>query len=394
MQAAEKKKGSKANLWVGLFLGVLLIAAVIHFRKPSKPHSQAGSAQQHAVPIATATAQNGDIGNYLQALGTVVPVYTVALMCRVQGQITHVNYKEGQLVHQGESLIEVDPRPYEAIVVQAEGQLERDLAYLKQAQIDLARYRKAYARNAIPKQQLDDQEQIVRQYEGVVKADQGTLLSAKLNVEYCHLTSPIDGRVGLRLIDPGNMVQANSNTTLAVITQLHPITVIASIPADSLPQIQEQLRLGNEMKIEAYDRSQKKKIAVGSFQSLDNLIDTTTGTVKIRAVFDNSENTLFPNQFVNVKLLLMMVRGTTLASAQAIQHGPTGPFVYVISSSQTAEVRPVKVGITNGRETAIEGVKPGEEIAISGFDKLQNGAKVAVHNQRKEVASNRQERIP
>jgi multidrug efflux system membrane fusion protein len=256
-----------------LAIAAILVVCVVGFlllRPESKKSEAPGGAAAKGVPIETATVRQGDIDVSVQALGTVTPVYTVTVYSRVQGQVMAVNYKEGQMVKKNDSLVEIDSRPYEAALLQAEGQLIHDQGVLRQAKIDLIRYRKAYAKNAIPKQQLDDQEQLVLQTEGTVKADQGTLDNAKVNLVYTHITSPIDGRVGLRLVDPGNLVQANSTTSLVVVTQLQPITVIFSVAEDYLPQIQEQLKKESEMAVDAYDRAQLHKLATGKFLTLDN----------------------------------------------------------------------------------------------------------------------------
>src|SRR5271170_7946516 len=271
------------------------------------------------VPILSATAREGDIGVYVNALGTVTPVYTVTVTSRVQGQIMEVHYREGQTVRKGDPLLEIDPRPYQAALTQAEGQLAHDEAVLKEARIDLERYQAAFARNAIAKQQLDDQEQVVRQDEGTVKNDQGVVENARINLIYCHIASPIDGRVGLRLVDPGNIVQANSTTALVVVTQLQPITVIFNVAEDYLGEIQAEMRQGNTLEVDVFDRSVEKKLATGKLLTVDNQIDATTGTVKLRAVFSNSDSALFPNQFVNVKLLVSTNRNVTLVPTSAVQ---------------------------------------------------------------------------
>lgn len=367
-----------------LLLGILVLVLGAGAFFLLRPHGAPPAPAAHAVPIATETARRGDIGNYVQALGTVTPVYTVTIYSRVQGQIMSVDYTEGKPVKKNDPLIEIDSRPYVAALLQAQGQLAHDRGVLKQAQIDLVRYRSAWKRNAIQKQLLDDQEQIVVQSLGSVQADEGTLEAAKANLSYCHISSPIDGRVGLRLVDPGNMVQANSTTALVVLTQIRPITVIFSVAEDFLPQIQEQLRLGSVMKVEAYDRGLQRRIASGKFLSLDNQVDTTTGTVRVRAVFDNEDDSLFPNQFVNVRLLLSTQHDATLVATNAVQRGAQGTFVYVISQNgaqKTAKMRPVKPGIVNQDLTAVQGIQPGEVVAINGFDKLQDGAKVTVGNE-------------
>jgi multidrug efflux system membrane fusion protein len=352
---------------------------VIHLLRKSHDHEQGGTAKaQPPVPVTTTAVTKGEIGVYIEALGTVTPVYTVNTISRVQGQVMAVNFQEGQTVKKNDSLIEIDPRPYEAAVLQAEGTLAHDEGELREAKIDLLRYRKAYARNAIPKQTLDDQEQVVLQDEGTVKADQGTLDNARLNVAYCHIASPIEGRVGLRLVDPGNMVQANSTTPLVVVTQLHPITVIFSVAEDYISQIQEQVKKGAGMTVDVFDRSQEKKIATGSFLTLDNQVDTTTGTVRVRAVFNNEDDALFPNQFVNARLLVSTQKDSNLVSLAAIQRGAQGAYVYVVKSDQTVELRPIKTGTTDGARTVVDGINPNEVVVENGFEKLQNGSKIAV----------------
>jgi len=317
---------------------------------------------------------------YVEALGTVTPVYTVTVTSRVQGQIMKVYYREGQTVRKGDPLLDIDPRPYEAALTQAEGQLARDTALLNEARIDLDRYRTALARNAIAQQQVYDQEQTVHQDEGTVQNDQGAVDNAKVNLAYCHITSPIDGRVGLRLVDPGNIVQANSTTALVVITQLQPITVIFSVAEDYLSEIQQQLRRGERLKVDALDRAQEKTIASGSLLTLDNQVDTTTGTVKLKAIFDNKDNSLFPNQFVNARLLVETQQNATLIPTPAIQRNSQQAFVYVINQDQIASVKNATVGASDGNFTAVQGIEPGELVAVNGFDKLQDGIKVEVRS--------------
>lgn len=371
------------NRWIlGLVffvIGVATLLIVLSLHKQKE--AAAKKPPKPAVPISTTTTYRGDIGVYVEALGTVTPVYTVNVVSRVQGQIVKINYREGQLVHQGDSLIEIDPRPYHAALTQAEGQLARDRAVLKQSQIDFQRYRKAFAKNAIPKQQLDDQEQLVFQTMGTVKADEGTLENAKANLDYCHITSPIDGRVGLRLIDLGNMVQANSTTPLLVITQLQPITVIFNVAEDHLGEIQDQIRNGRTLSVEAYDRTQKKQLAEGKLLTIDNVVDPTTGTVKLRAEFDNEDQSLFPNQFVNARLLVDTQKDQVLVPSAAVQRNAQGPFVYLIQDKKTAKIQKIQVGVVDGNTTAVEGVDVDAVVAVDGFDKLDEGAKVAIRNE-------------
>ncbi len=365
-----------------LLIGVLVLSGgFLYFRHrqaASEAAAKAKASQQvRAVPIVAATARKGDIGVYIEALGAVTPVYTVNVTSRVQGQVMNVYYREGQMVRKGDPLLEIDPRPYQAAFTQVEGQLEHDEAVLAEARIDLDRYQAAFNRNAIAKQLLDDQTQIVKQDEGTVKNDQGQVANAQVNLAYTHITSPIDGRVGLRLIDPGNMVQANGTTPLVVVTQLAPITVIFSVAEDYLSQIQRQLRKGNKLAVDAYDRTQEKKIAEGTLLTIDNQIDTTTGTVKLRAMFPNKDEVLFPNQFVNARLLVETQHDVTLVPSPGIQRNAQGAYVYSIKN-QKAAIQTVKVGTTDGNTTAIEGIQPGDVIAVNGFDKLQDGIAVTI----------------
>jgi membrane fusion protein, multidrug efflux system len=376
--------------WAWIVCALAAVALWFVFRRAPAKAAVKASASQRTVPVSAATAHTGDIGVYIDAIGTVTPVYTVSVTSRVQGQIMSVNYREGQMVHKGDSLVEIDTRPYEAALIQAQGQLAHDQALLNEARIDLDRYKAALDRNAIAKQQYDDQVQIVAQDEGTVKNDEGTLANAKVNLVYCHIASPIDGRVGLRLVDPGNIVQANSTTTLVVITQLQPITVISSVAEDYLPQIQQQLYAGHRMTVEAFDREQKKKIATGSLLTVDNQIDTTTGTVKLKAEFPNIDNALFPSQFVNSHLLVETQHGAILIPTAAIQRNAQGAYVYVVKSDQTASIRNVTVGTTDGNVTAVQGVEPGEVVAVNGFDKLQDGIKVSVRTGHEAANSNSQ----
>jgi membrane fusion protein, multidrug efflux system len=331
------------------------------------------------VTVTSATAKKGDIGVYLNAIGTVTALYTVSVTAQVTGVITRVHYKEGQFVRKGNSLIDIDPRPYEAQVIQAEGALERDQNVLAQAQMDLVRYRDAWARNAIPRQTYEDQQKIVKQNEGLVKNDEGTLRYNQVQLAYCHITSPINGRVGLRLVDPGNLVTANATTTLVTITETQPITVVATISEDNLADVMAQPRHGVNLPLEAWDRANQHKIATGKVISFDNQIDTTTGTLKLRAVYENKNGGLYPNEFVNTRLLVKTLHDQILLPSSAIQHNGSEAFVYVIQNSQ-ASIRDVQTGVSNEGLTAVEGVNEGEVVADSSFEKLQNGSKVTITN--------------
>ena len=339
------------------------------------------------VPVSTGTVKKGDIGVYVEGLGTVTPMNTDSITSRVQGQIVAIHYREGQMVHTGDPLIDIDPRPYEALLTQAQGQLARDQATMGQARIDLDRYRAALARNAISQQQVYDQEQLVKQDEGTVKNDQGAVANAQVNLDYCHITSPINGRVGLRLVDLGNMVQANGTNPLVVVTQLQPITVIFSVAEDYLPQIQQQLRTGHRMEVQALDRTAEKLLETGSLLTIDNQVDPTTGTIKLRAVFANPDSMLFPNQFVNARLLVDTQHDVNLVPTAAIQRNALGPFLYVITAEHKAAMTQVTLGTSNADVTAETGVPAGETIAVNGFDKLQDGVKVAIRNENGEPAN-------
>ncbi len=378
--ARENASAPKSRWWVWVIVAVVILGAgAIWQRRGTDTQAKAGGAPaSRPVLISTATAHQGDIGIYLNALGTVTPVYTVTVTSRVQGEITQVYYREGQMVKKGDPLIEIDPRPYPAALTQVQGQLAHDQAVLKEARIDLDRYKQALDRNAIAKQQYDDQEQVVLQDEGTVKNDEGQLANALVNLVYTHITAPIAGRVGLRLVDPGNIVQANSTTALVVITQLQPITVIFSIAEDSLSAIQKQLRKGKTLTVEAFDRAESTKLASGTLLTLDNVIDPTTGTLKLKAVFDNKDSALFPSQFVNIRLLVDTQHDATLIPTPAIQRNAQGAYVYVIKSDQTASIRTITPGTTDGLITAVEGVRPQEVVAVNGFDKLLDNAKVMI----------------
>jgi multidrug efflux system membrane fusion protein len=368
-----------------VWIVVLLFAAglftlVLRYQNTPQTAAQAGRrAAMMGGPVAVvpATAQKGDIGVYLEAIGTVTPVYTSSVTSQVTGLVMSVHYVEGRVVQKGAPLIDIDPLPFEAQLAQAQGTLEKDTQTLAQAKMDLERYRAAWAGNAVAKQILDDQEKLVLQDEGAVKADQGLVQYDRVQLAYCHITAPFTGRVGLRLIDPGNVVQANGTTPLVVITQERPITVIFTIAEDSLSRIQAQLRHGGQLTVDAYDRAAQTKIATGKLLSLDNQIDTTTGTVKLRAIFDNKNDALFPNQFVNTRLLVETLKDRTLIPTSAIQHNGQASFVYVIQNG-TAQMRTVKPGTVNAGMTAVEGIQPGEVVANSSFEKLQPNAKVSI----------------
>jgi len=327
------------------------------------------------VPVTTATAKYGDLGVYLNAIGTVTPVYTDSITAQVTGVITAVHYREGQYVHKGVPLIDIDDRPYVAQLIQAQGALERDQNMLDEAQMDLKRYQDAWKKNAIPRQTLEDQEKQVLIDQGTVKNDQGLVQFDKVQVGFCHIASPIDGRVGLRLVDPGNLVTANSTNVLVVIAQMQPITIIFTLSEDDLAQVLQEMRSGRPLQVQAFDRTQQNLLATGTLTTVDNQIDTTTGTVKLRAQFANANGMLFPNEFVNTKLLVKTLKHQLLLPSSAVQHNGDTSFVYMIRDKK-AVMHTVKPGIADGGNTVVTGLQPGDVVADSSFEKLQDGARV------------------
>jgi len=379
-----EKRRSLRGVWVVILVLLLAAAgAAVYFLQPSdaqqRPAGRRGIDPTRPTPVVAAAAGTGDINIYLSGLGTVTPLKTVTVRSRVDGELVKVLFKEGQVVKEGDLLAEIDPRPYQAQLLQFEGQMARDQALLANARIDVERYRTLYAQDSIAKQQVDTQEALVRQYEGTVKFDQGQIDNARLQLTYSRITAPITGRLGLRLVDPGNIVRAGDASGLVVITQLQPITAIFTIPQDSLPSVMQRLRSGEKLPVEAYDREQKKKLASGTLASVDNQIDPATGTIKLKAQFPNEDASLFPNQFVNVRMLLDTRRGATLVPNAAVVRGGQGTFVYVIKEDRTVELRKVGVGMAEGDNVSIEsGLAPGEMVVVEGSDRLREGAKVEI----------------
>ena len=381
-QNSGTEPSRRRHLWVW-FVILLLFALLFYWAIRQHGNAQAATTGggRHAmtgpVPVTTATAKRGAIGVYLNAIGTVTPVYTASITAQVTGVITAVHYREGQSVKKADPLIDIDSRQYAAQVVEAQGLLDRDKNLLAEAQMDLDRYKEAWTKNAIPRQTLEDQEKVVFQDQGTVKNDEGTLQYDQVQLSYCHIASPIDGRVGLRLVDPGNLVSANSTTTLVVVTQVQPTTVIFTIGEDDLPQVLKNVRGGKQLKVEAFDRTQANLLSTGKLTTIDNEIDTTSGTVKLRAQFDNRDGTLFANQFVNTRLLVNTLANQTLIPSSAIQHNGNTDFVYLISDGR-AQMRSIKSGQTDHGYTAVQGINPGDAVANSSFEKLQNGSQITI----------------
>jgi multidrug efflux system membrane fusion protein len=385
--AEEPSPRRRRWLWIVAAVALVVVAGAAWYwwGRPAgapapTPGGPAGrSDPSRALPVVAVPARKGSIDVYLSALGTVTPRNTVSVRSRVDGQLMRVLFTEGQIVQAGALLAEIDPRPFQAQLAQAQGQQAKDAALLKNAQLDLERYRTLLSQDSISKQQVDTQESLVRQYEGTVKADQGLVDTARLQVAYSRITAPVGGQAGLRQVDPGNIVHASDSNGLVVITQMQPMTVIFPVPEDNLPQILKRIKSGESIPVEAWDRSQKVKLATGKLLTVDNQIDTATGTVKLRAEFPNTDNALYPNQFVNVRMLVDTRTDATLVPSAAIQRGAPGTFVYVVKSDSTVAVAPVKLGPVQGETTAIEsGIAPGDTVVTDGTDKLREGAKVDV----------------
>ncbi len=379
-------------LWVLLIAGIVL--GVWYFRGSRTPSEAANPSAPAApgrgrggpggmgmgsfvVPVVVAPAQRGDLPVYFNGLGTVTAFNTVTVRSRVDGQIINVAFKEGQYVHEGDLLVQIDPRPFQVQLEQAQGQLAKDQAQRKDAEVNLERYKLLFKEGVIPQQQLDTQAALVGQFDGAITSDQSQVDNAKLQLTYCRITAPISGRVGLRLIDPGNIVHASDANGLVVITQLQPIAVLFSLPQDDLPQVSAKLRAGAQLTVDAFDRDDTQKIATGKLLTIDNQIDPTTGTYKLKSVFNNADNALFPNQFVNVHLLVDTKHNLTIVPASAIQRGPQGTYVYAVASDNTVKIHPVTIAQTTGNRIGLtDGVNAGDLVVIDGQDKLQDGSKV------------------
>lgn len=381
----QQRPPSRAWLWLLIIAvtggGVWYLSTKGTFAAAPAGKGSAGSGKKGsgAVPVVAAKARRGDIGVYITGLGSVTPVYTVTIKSRVDGQLMAIHYNEGNLVHVGDLLIEIDPRPYEVQLEVAEGQMVRDQANLANARIDLERYQKLLAQDAIPEQQLATQKAMVTQDEGIVKSDQGQIDTARLNLVYCKITAPITGRVGLRLVDPGNIVHATDTNGLLVITQTDPISVIFTVAEDDLPVVLRKLAGGEHLRAEAWDRDNQAKIGSGTLATVDNQIDPSTGSLRLRANFENKNNLLFPNQFVNLRLLVQQKSGVTLVPTAVLQRNTNSTYVYLVKEDKTVTVRQVGIGTTEGNDTEItSGLNPGDVLVMTGVDKLDEGTKVNV----------------
>lgn len=373
--------------WWFLLLAVALFAAgwyVLSGRAGAPAAKRGARPAAPPTPVLALPARRGDVGIYLNGLGSVTALNTVTVRSRIDGQLMEVLFREGQTVQRGDLLAVIDPRPFQVQLTQAEGQMARDAELLRNARIDLQRYRLLWAQDSIPKQQLDTQDSLVRQYEGAVKIDQGQIDAAQLQLTYSRITAPVGGRVGLRQVDAGNIVRATDTAGLVLITQMQPTAVLFPIPEDSLPPVLAKLRSGARLVVDAYDREQKQKLATGELLTVDNQIDPSTGTVRLKALFPNTGNELFPNQFVNARLLLETRRGAILVPSSAIQRGPQGAFVYLVKGDRTVTVRPVTVGVVQGEDSSIaSGLAEGELVVVDGAERLREGSKVDPKEQRR-----------
>lgn len=387
--SSNRSMFSRRRLWVaGIALAV--VAAIGYGLAATSPDTAAKGAAAPAgapgaparvVPVSAAPARSEDVHVYLDGIGTVTPIASVIVRTRVDGQLVAVRYHEGDAVREGDVLAQIDPRPFQVQLEQAQGQMARDQALLANAQVDLKRYSGLVAKDAIPKQQLDTQESLVRQYQAALESDQAAIDNAKLQLDYARITAPVSGRLGLRLVDPGNMVHASDTGGLVVVTQTSPISVVFPLPEDDLPLILPKLRAGEPLTVEAWDRGNQKRIATGKVLTVDNSIDPTTGTVRVKAEFDNQDEKLFPNQFVNARLLFDVRRGATVVPSAAVQRGSQGAFVYVVNPQNTVDLRPVKVGPSEGDVTSIEdGLAVGEKVVVDGTQGLRAGTAVTLQS--------------
>ncbi len=376
---APQPRGRGARLVVWLMLGALVAFGIYRFLTQPHPAQPANSARTASPqPVGAAPVGNGDIRIIVDALGTVTPLATVTVKTQINGQLTDVGFTEGQIVKKGDFLAQIDQRPYQLAQAQYEGQLVHDQGVLGQAKMDMVRYENLVKTQAIAAQTYQDQVYIVQQDEGTVKTDQALIETEKLNITYCHIVSPVTGRIGLRLVDPGNYVQT-TDTGIAVVTQLQPISVIMPVPEDDIPEIMAQLGAGHTVQVNVFDRAGVTQLDTGMVTNIDSEIDTTTGTLKLRAQFNNPGFKLFPNQFVNAKLVIKTLQNVVTIPVAAVQRGAPGAYVYVINASGTVSVKTVKLGPVDGdKQQVVSGLSPGERVVIDGADKLRDGVKVSI----------------
>ncbi|MDR3438655.1 MdtA/MuxA family multidrug efflux RND transporter periplasmic adaptor subunit [Telmatospirillum sp.] len=364
--------------------GIVLTAIAAGVLTLTIPHpaAQTGAAGQPGMgteSVAIATAESRDIPIVLSGLGTVTPLATVTVKSQISGYVTQIAFTEGQMVHKGDLLVQIDPRPHQALLDQYEGTLAKDQALLDNARLDLKRYRTLAGQDSISGQSVDTQAAVVRQYEGTVRADRGQVEAEKLNLLYCRITSPVDGRVGLRQVDLGNYVAASDSTGIVVVTEVTPMSVLFVLPEDKVPQVRTRLRTGATLQVIAYDRSNSTKLAEGNLSTLDNQLDTATGTLKLRALFPNKDDSLFPNQFVNARLLLDTVRDAVTIPVAAVQKGADGRSVYVVDNENKVHLRKIETGATDSERVAVtKGLKTGERVVTDGLDRLQDGMVVTI----------------
>ena len=377
VERPSRRSWLRRLFWVLLVVAIIGAAVWYYPRPESQPKT--GGRNQGPAPVAVATVQKGDMPVTLSGLGTVTPLATVTVKTQINGYLTEVAFQEGQMVKKGDFLAQIDPRPYQVALEQAEGQLAKDQALLKNAQLDLQRYNTLVAQNSIAKQTRDTQVSLVAQDQAAIKTDQAQVDAQKLNLVYAHIVSPVTGRVGLRQVDAGNYVQTSDPNGIVVVTQLQPISVIFTLPEDNLPAVMKQVHAGATLSVTAYERTGTTELGKGRLETVDNQIDTTTGTVKLRAIFDNEQEILFPNQFVNIQLLVDTLHDSDIVPRAAIQHGAPGAFVYVVKPDQTVAVQKVKVGPADGQNIAVlDGLQPGEKVVVDGTDRLREGAKVTM----------------
>ena len=382
-EPASRTRAGLASDWRTWLVGTLIVLIGAYFWQAHRQAVQAAAASKNArpmIPVSAVQAQRGDLDLYLTAIGAVTPFNTTTVKSRVDGAIQNIFYTEGQAVKEGDLLIQIDPRPYQVQLTQAQGQSAKDQATYEDARITFERDQVLYSQGVLARQQLDDQQSVMNQARGAVESDRGAIDSAKLNLTYSRITAPISGRIGLRMLDLGNIVHATDTTGLAVITQLQPITVVFAIPEDDIPRVVKRTQNGQTVTVQAWDREFKKQLSSGTLMTFDNQIDQTTGTVKLKAQFDNTDYALFPSQFVNARLLIDTIQNTVLLPAAAVQKSPQGNFVYIVKSDNSVMQRGITVGATQGDLSSIKsGVNQGDTVVTDGVDKLQPGAKVNVH---------------